>query len=65
MEQDYMDISMPIMRRIAEEIDAIVNKTNRTLGPSAESGQEESPHDERSDYTLNWNLESIYGPFDV
>jgi hypothetical protein len=65
MEKDYMDISMPISRRIAEEIDAIVNKTNRTLGPKAESAQEDPPQDKSRDYSLTWNLESIYGEFDI
>ena len=65
MEKDFMDIDMAISRDIAEEIAAIVNKDNTTLGVNAESALEEARLDEMRDYALDWDIGPIYGDVDV
>jgi hypothetical protein len=65
MEKDFMDIDMAISRDIAEEIAAIVNKDNTTLGVNAESALEEARMDEMRDYALDWDIDPIYGDVDV
>ena len=43
MEKDYMVISMPISRDIAEQIKAIVSKRDETFDSKAEPAQEDWP----------------------
>jgi hypothetical protein len=57
MEKDYMDISIAISKQVAEKIEAIVNKTDETLGSKAEFPHTDSPLEYMRDYALNWDMD--------
>jgi hypothetical protein len=65
MEKDFMDIDMAISRDIADEIAAIVNNDDTTLGVNAGSALEEARLDKMRDYALDWDIAPIYGDVDV